>query len=165
MRRLALLALLLVLGGAGAALAQSGAPNTADGTRPDDDLPPDTAQTLLPPGVLDGLWRVTSDDGADSPIVLLDIAHAEGRPRAAGVFTALPGLCPPASDGVCDWDGTMGEITDIVMIDGGVIISLLPGYDVADEQNLRLKPAADGVWRGTIDDAAPRPVVMTRPGD
>jgi len=138
-------------------------PNLADGTQPSDELPPGVTQGLAAPGELDGSWRVILDDGGDTPLVTLDIAHAAGEARAAGVFTALPGLCPlPATD-ACDWDGATGEITDIVLIDGGVTISFNPGADIADERNLRLVPAADGTWRGTLGSRPARKVVMIRP--
>ncbi|PWR21700.1 hypothetical protein [Zavarzinia compransoris] len=137
--------------------------NVADGTQPGDELPPAAAQGLVAPGELDGSWRVVLDDGRDMPLVTLDIAHAAGEARAAGVFTALPGLCPAPADGACDWDGATGEITDVVLIDGGVTISFNPGAEIGDEQNLRLTPAADGTWRGTLVGKPPRRVVMVRP--
>ena len=67
------------------------------------------------------------------------------------------------AEGTCDFDGSMGEITDIVLIDGGLVISFNPGFDIADEQILRLKRADDGSWHGTLDGDPPRPVVMRRP--
>lgn len=138
-------------------------PNLADGTQPSDELPPGVTQGLAAPGELDGSWRVVLDDGGDTPLVTLDIAHAAGEARAAGVFTALPGLCPAPATDACDWDGATGEITDIVLIDGGVIISFNPGADITDEQNLHLAPAADGTWRGTLGGRPARKVVMIRP--
>lgn len=136
-------------------------PARADIVPPADD---NQVLTIAPPGELDGSWRVVTDDAAETPLVTLDIAHGAEEPRAAGVFTALPGLCPPPLvDDSCQWDGISGEITDIVLIDGGVLISFMPGADAGDEQNLRLSPRKDGSWGGAIEGSPPRRVLMIRP--
>lgn len=128
--------------------------------------PPDDAAPIesVPPGELDGSWRVVTADGARMPVVTLDIAHAAGEAHAAGVFTALPGLCPPVSmEGDCDWDGITGEITDITLTDAGVIISFNPTANADDEQNLRLAAQPDGSWTGTLEGDPARAVRMSRP--
>lgn len=135
--------------------------NVATGVS-EDELPPGVANDVAAPGELDGSWRIVLDDSGDTPLAALDINHGADEPRAAGVFTALPGLCPDQSQ-ACDWDGVTAEITDIVLIDGGLIITFNPSADVADEQTFRLKPAGDGTWRGTVDGEPPRKVLMVRP--
>jgi hypothetical protein len=147
--------------GAGIGLLAAAAPVRADIVPPaDDSMQIESA----PPGVLDGSWRVVADDKAEVPIVTLDIAHAADEARAAGVFTALPGLCPSvAAGGDCEWDGISGEVTDIVLTDTGVLISFNPSADADDEQNLRLAPQPDGSWTGTLDGRPARQVKMSRP--
>jgi len=146
---------------AGIALPAAAVPARADIAPPPDDSP---QIELLPPGVLDGSWRVVTDDKAEIPIVTLDIAHAADEARAAGVFTALPGLCPPvAASDDCEWDGITGEVTDIVLTDTGVLVSFNPSADADAEQNLRLAPQPDGSWTGTLDGRPPRQVKMSRP--
>ncbi|PWR24162.1 hypothetical protein [Zavarzinia aquatilis] len=161
--RIALAALaLLVLSPAALAAETAPPPNIASPTPAEDELPPGVANDVAVPGELDGSWRIVLDDGGDMPLVALDITHGADEPRAAGVFTALPGLCPdPAT--ACDWDGVTAEITDIVLVDGGLIISFNPSADVADEQVFHLKPVGDGSWRGTLEGQPPRRVLMRRP--
>ncbi len=158
------LAALVLLAGTGPALAADAGPvpNVSDGIPIEDELPPGVANDLSVPGELDGSWRIVLDDGGDTPLVALDITHAADEPRAAGVFTALPGLCPDPG-APCDWDGVTAEITDIVLVDGGLIVSFNPSADVADEQVFRLKPVGDGSWRGTLDGRPPRRVLMRHP--
>ncbi|MFZ2871434.1 hypothetical protein [Zavarzinia sp.] len=163
--RLALAAALLLLAGLSPALAAEAGPTpniAAADTPAEDELPPGVANDVAMPGALDGSWRIVLDDGGDTPLAALDISHGADEPRAAGVFTALPGLCPdPVTS--CDWDGVTAEITDIVLVDGGLIISFNPSADVADEQVFRLQPVDDGSWRGTLDGRPPRRVLMRHP--
>lgn len=162
----AALALLALCPGAmypGAVAAETASPpNVAAPTPAEDELPPGVANDVAVPGELDGSWRIVLDDGGDMPLAALDISHGADEPRAAGVFTALPGLCPDPAI-ACDWDGVTAEITDIVLVDGGLVISFNPSADVADEQVFHLKPVGDGSWRGTLDGRPPRRVLMLRP--